>query len=67
MKLVDDLIMRSSFATMNLSTLLNTEMSLTIEQFDEFAEDYPEMEQFYDFRYDDELVHGRQRRGSVKV
>ena len=25
---------------------------ITIEQFDEFVEEFPEMEQFYDFRYD---------------
>lgn len=27
---------------------------LTIEQFEEFVEQNPEMEQFYDFRYDSE-------------
>ena len=25
---------------------------LTIDQFEEFVEEFPEMEQFYDFRYD---------------
>lgn len=41
--------------TTNPSILLNTTMSLiTIEQFDEFVELNPEMEQFYDFRYDSE-------------
>ena len=27
---------------------------LTTEQFEEFVEEFPEMEQFYDFRYDSE-------------
>ena len=37
----------------NPSTLSNKLMSLiSIDQFEEFVDAYPEMEQFYDFRYD---------------
>ena len=43
--------------TTTLSTLLNNTMSLiTIEQFDEFVDAYPEMEQCYDLRYDSDIM-----------
>ncbi len=41
----------------NPSTLLNKAMSLiSIEQFEEFAEDYPELAQCYDLYYEEELI-----------
>jgi hypothetical protein len=49
------LTMRLSFATTILFTLSNKLMSLiSIDQFPQFVEQYPEMEQFYDLtpRYD---------------
>jgi hypothetical protein len=53
-KSVKTLIMRLSFVTTILFTLLNTTMSLlTLDQFEDFIDEFPEMEQCYDLsRYD---------------
>ena len=34
---------------------------ITIEQFDEFVEAYPEMEQCYDLRYDSDIMDASDR------